>query len=50
MLGYHCDVFVRETGSTKSHFSPQHRQKMTERDLGPSSVCGGRLLKEVLLL
>lgn len=50
VLEYLCGVFVRETGSTKSHFSPQHRQKMTERDLGPSTVRGGRLLKEVLLL
>lgn len=50
VLEYHCGVLVRETGSTKSHFSPQHRQKMTERDLGPSTVCGGRLLEEVLLL
>lgn len=36
VLEYHWGVFVRETGSTKSHFSSQHRQKMTERDLGPS--------------
>lgn len=35
VLEYHCGVFMRETGSTKPHFSPQHRQKMTERDLGP---------------
>lgn len=31
VLGYHCGVFMRETGSTKSHFSPQHRQETTER-------------------
>lgn len=50
VLEYHCGVFLRENGSTKSHFSPQHRQKMTERDLGPCTICGGRSLKEVLLL
>lgn len=50
VLEYHCGVFLIETGSTKSHFSSQHRQKVTERDLGSSPVCGGRLLKEVLLL